>query len=1228
MYGHDVRLLVDTGSSHSILHSQIWNEFPEEVRENLRPSSSELVTVDGSPLSVIGETTVTLNLGKMRIHQDFIIANVTQAGILGSNFFERYKATLDFARTKLIVEGHEVIMRKEFSQPLCCRISVAETTTVPARTEVILSGKVHARGIIPKYGVVEATSQYYNRSKPSIVIGRTLVNPQKLLVPVRVINPSTADLVLYRGTNIGLIQEASEALTSDDAGTALPGPLGAPLENLLTRSSDGLDIDQTEALRCLLSKHQDAFMGEDGRLGRTDRYFHHIETGDATPIKQHPRRLPIHQRAEVRQQIDQMLEEGIIRPSNSPWASPVVLVKKKDGTLRFCIDYRKLNQVTKKDAYPLPRIDDSLDTLSGSCWFSTLDLASGYWQTEVHPDDREKTAFTTGTGLFEFNVLPFGLCNAPSTFERLMEVVLQGLQWDICLIYLDDIIIFSKEYGEHLRRLSLVFEALQRAGLKLKPKKCLLTRHEVVYLGHIVSSQGIRTDPTKIQKVQEWPTPCNLTEVRSFLGLCSYYRKFIAGFAHIAEPLHRLTKKNVKFVWTEECCQAFVKLKKRLTTAPVLSYPNFDLPFQLDTDASDSGIGAVLSQTYDGKERVVAYASRALSKAEKRYSVTRRELLAVVTFIRHFKYYLYGRRFLLRTDHGSLRWLCNFKEPEGQVARWLDILNTYDFEVQHRPGTKHHNADALSRYPNATQVCNAIHIPGWAPEEIIQAQQDDPLLKPVIEWKLEGKRPEATAVVRLDRTTKGYWFQWDQLEVHDGILYRRWSDEIGTGSRLLLVVPHSLKERVMRTAHDGPAEGHLGIAKTIPKVKNRYFWIGCAKDIKLWIRQCPKCQKRKSPNPKHRAALVQTAAGAPMERIAIDIMGPLPQSARGNRYVLVICDYFTKWTESFAMPNQEAETVTRILVDEVICRFGVPLSIHSDQGKNFESNLFQQICQTLGVHKTRTSAYHPQSDGLVERFNRTLQAMLSKYVREDQTDWDVHLPYVMMAYRASENTSTKYTPNFLMFGREINLPLDILAGYEPNQTSATTDAFAWRVHKQLRDAYQTVRAETLTAQKRQKRLYDLRQAGKPLHEGDLVLLYTYRKKRGRSPKLQMFWKGPFRISQKLSDANYRIQNVRGGHSQIVHFDRLKAYEGQESGWVQTPKARTPVSVRHSPVVDEHSPAFTMDIGDTNLLPVETGAQSDSDSLPSPTEIPHASRFGRVHNPPAWMRAGDYELFGL
>jgi hypothetical protein len=322
---------------------------------------------------------------------------------------------------------------------------------------------------------------------------------------------------------------------------------------------------------------------------------------------------------------------------------------KKDGTLRFCVDYRKLNNVTKKDAYPLPRIDDNLDALSGAQWFSTLDLISGYWQVKMAPEDKAKTAFSVGRGgLYQFLTMPFGLCNAPATFQRLMEKVLMGLQWEIAVLYLDDIIVFGRTVPEHLSRLEQVFDRLRKAGLKLKPSKCAILKRKVEFLGHVVSAQGVEVDPAKTQKVAEWPTPASLTEVRSFIGLCAYYRRFILGFSDVCKPLYYLTEKGVPFHWGPEQENAFTTMKGRLTAAPILAYPNKTDQFVLDTDASATGIGAVLSQVQNGEERVIAYGSCVLTRPERNDCVTRRELLAIVVFVKQYHHYLVGRKFLLR----------------------------------------------------------------------------------------------------------------------------------------------------------------------------------------------------------------------------------------------------------------------------------------------------------------------------------------------------------------------------------------------------------------------------------------------------------------------------------------------------------------------------------------------------------------------------------------------------
>ena len=469
-------------------------------------------------------------------------------------------------------------------------------------------------------------------------------------------------------------------------------------------------------------------------------------------------------------------------PSSSPWESPIVLVAKKDGSTTFCVDYRKLNAVTKLDVFPLPRIDDSLDLLSGTN-FSSLDLASGYWQVGMAPAAQEKMAFTTHTGLYEFQVMPFGLCNAPATFQRLMENVLAGLARDKCLIYLDDILVIGRSLEEHLSNLREVFARLQRAGLKLQPTKCRLLKREVEFLGHVVSRQGVGADPRKIAAVTEFPRPKELRALRAFLGLTSYYRRFVPYFSAVAQPLYALTRKDNPFDWSSECETAFTHLKALLTRSPILAYPRFGEEFLLETDASGVGLGAFLSQEQPDKTiRPVAFASRTLQQHEKNYGISELEGLGVVWAVKHFRHYLYGHRCTVFTDHEALKSLLNTAQPSGKLARWGMALQELDLKIEYRPGKNNGRADALSRYPvsllasdcfstqTAAVVANvdASDSPAKSGEEntLAERQQDDPSLAVILAYLQKRELPEKEEVAR--ELVLGE----SRYTVIDGVLYR------------------------------------------------------------------------------------------------------------------------------------------------------------------------------------------------------------------------------------------------------------------------------------------------------------------------------------------------------------------------------------------------------------------------------------------------------------------------
>ena len=451
-----------------------------------------------------------------------------------------------------------------------------------------------------------------------VIVARTLVDASKDSFQILMANLTDKPKRIKAHAEVGTCERVwvSDSLEEEQADVRC-SQIPSHLQELLERCCAQLPLEQRKSAERLLLKYTDIFSSGEDDLGCTHLTEHRIDTGAHHPVKTPPRRLPVAKRAEAEKLVTEMAERGLIERSASPWSSALVLVRKKDGSLRCCVDYRTLNKLTIKDSYPLPRIDDSLDALTGARWFSTLDLKSGYHQVPMAKEDKPKTAFSCGSGLWQFQVMPFGLCKAPATFERLMEAVLGGLHWNSVLVYLDDVIIFGKTFEEELERLQEVFERFRGANLKLNTKKCHLFQREVQYLGHVVSQAGVHTDPDKCAAVRDWPVPGDKAQLRSFLGLCTYYRRFVRGFATIAAPLHNLTKEGQKFVWGKDCQHAFETLKNNLTTSPVLAYPDPGKPYILDTDASHCGIGGVLSQEIIWEERVIAFYSRSLNRAER-----------------------------------------------------------------------------------------------------------------------------------------------------------------------------------------------------------------------------------------------------------------------------------------------------------------------------------------------------------------------------------------------------------------------------------------------------------------------------------------------------------------------------------------------------------------------------------------------------------------------------------
>lgn len=791
-----------------------------------------------------------------------------------------------------------------------------------------------------------------------------------------------------------------------------------------------------------------------------------------------------------------------------------------------------------------------------------------------------------------------------------MDRVLKGISRQECIVYLDDILAHGGSFQTALDSLRRVLQRIAAAGLKLHPNKCHFMRREVAFLGHKLGSHGISTMEDKVQAVRDWPPPVNTTQLKSFLGLASYYRRFVRGFSCVAAPLFCLLQRDRKFNWTEACRTAFESLQRALTEAPVLAPPDPGLPFFLDTDASNVGMGGVLSQVGSEGERVVAYFSKTFNKAERRYCVTRRELLAVVKAIQHFRYYLCGLPFTVRTDHSALQWLMSFKEPEGQVARWIEGLQAYSFTVVHRAGARHSNADALSRRPCSGEDCrycerrevrerellgkeercaavNQIEGPNYREMQEIDAtgweqyQEQDVDLQTVRQWVGAQQQPKWEEVAALSPTIKGLWAKFGALRLSEGVLERAWKEPATGEKRWQVVVPVLLRVTVLESVHGAAGSGHFGVTKTLRRLRQAFYWGQHKRDVEDFCRRCDTCTARKGPPGRSHALLQQFPVGSPMERVGVDVVGPLPLTDRGNKYVLTAMDYFTKWPEAYALPNQEAETVANALVGGMFSRLGVPESIHSDQGRNFESSVFNTMCKQLGMHKTRTTPLHPQSDGLVERFNRTLGEQLAIISAKHQKDWDMHLPLVLMACRSAVQDSTACTPALLMLGREIRTPVELSFGRPPDSTPILPGPeYARRLQDRLETAHTYARQQLANAGARQRRNYDVHTRGRHFEPEELVWVHSPQRKKGRCPKLDSEWMGPCKILERVGEVVYRVQLPPRGRKVVIHRDRLAPYHGNA-------KPQTPVS----PVLPqprEHSawahPSQSDRQADPNLAP--------------------------------------------
>ena len=934
----------------------------------------------------------------------------------------------------------------------------------------------------------------------------------------------------------------------------------------------------TKDIEGLLWHYRDVFALSHHELGCFNRTKHEIELTDETPIKQKYRRIPPHLYQAVKDELHKLLDNGVIQPSVSPFSSPLSIAVKKDGSPRICLDFRKINAVTKKDAKCIPSVDELIDSLHGKKVFSSIDLMQGYHQQELSERSKKFTAFNAGPiGFFEYSRLPFGLSNSSASFQRMMEYILRELLPHLCLVYIDDVIVHSHTEEEHLDSLDKVFQCLRRYNVRLKPAKCVFFRNKLNFLGHTISDTGICADKDKVKAIQDWKSPATVKQVRQFQGLAGFLRRYIANFASIAQPITDLLKgysnkkgersKNkkleaIKFKWGKEQEMAFNQLKKKISEDVVLAYPNFEQPFRLSCDASRNGLGAVLEQAQeDGKFRPIAFASRRTSAAEKQYPIHKLEFLALKWSVTEkFKDYLRCKPFVIFTDNNPLTYVFKTAKLDATAQRWVAQLEPFDFTVTYRPGTNNVVADALSRKYDEEEHDITQHIQAWAKHkcedfdsdqrqhQAATTVQDTTNTTPTtnFDWKtlqttdatLETTKtyitdPTAVTDDRLTQQVKSLLKVKDKLLVHNDLLYYQQDDT----SVKRLVVPHQQQREIAVLYH---TFGHFGITRNYKQLKQRFYWNGIKSTVTEVCTTCDRCQRAKTPKEKNKGPLTHIITPSrPMHQLSIDFLA-IDTKAQTKCKILTCVDEFTKYAFGILVKSENAEKTAEALYRNIYTKFGIPEVVHSDQGATFVGKVLKELNNLLGIRHTITTTYRPQSNGSCERLNSTLISRIRTLQPREKKKWHFHVDSLVMAYNTTTHESTNTTPFQAMYGRHAKIPIDLLVhlpDQEENVPAKSVKSFTTEREKELRHAYDTMKDSMDKRRSRSKRNFD-NKLQKPItfQPGDKVLVRKFVQKNKVDDRFHAEIHTV--ISQKDDVPLFLVQGCESGTIKTIHRDHL------------------------------------------------------------------------------------------
>lgn len=1083
-----LRALIDSGATHSFISRKVVRAYGLHCCET--PDHAYTITfadghVESSSL-VIPQVRLSLD-GTVDCTVRLVVADVQEDIILGYDFLHSHNPRVDWKADTLSFRR-----RGQYRVVHACHASYGEPEQ-PATLDTA-AGDAWANRVCGKGGVLVSAIQ----------MKRLLRKPTYL---------AACGAVFLRQQHDHC---SSGAVQASVCGMSVREPQGSP--QFVAR------------VNALLEEFSDVFAEPRGVVDRDVKHSIKLEPG-AQPPSASPYRMSTVELAELRKQLSDLIDKGFIRPSASPYASPVLFAMKKDGSYRLCVDYRALNKLTVRNRYPLPPVDQLLDTLLGAKVFSKLDMASGYWQVQVNPDDEsiEKTAFVTRYGQFEWLVMPFGLCNAGATMQTLMNNVFRPYLDKFVICYIDDVLVFSSSEEEHLEHLRVVLQLLRDNKLYAKRKKCEFGQSSVLFLGHKISADGIAVDEEKIADIRDWPVPSTKHEVRQFLGLCSYYRKFVPQFAHVATPLHNLTADiaptNIRHLWGPAEQNAFEQLKQLLMHPPVLRVPDNNKEFHLYCDTSDFAVGACLSQEFEGALHPVAYMSRKLSDAQRKMVSYDREMLAIITAIEQFEYIMDGCHVIIHTDQQALSYFLEQRHLSKQQARWVMKLQAYDFRFQYVKGKLNLVADALSRRSDYKAAACAVSCASSS----------------LLDMLREAAARDKAYQQLCSRVQSG---DGCGLILRDGLLYQ--VKETGTDKQSTRIyVPNDLrlKHLLLYEMHDSVTAGHLGFMKTLSRVSKYYTWPGLAAEVKRYVSCCPTCQTMK-PTTLAPAGLLLSlpVPHQKWEQVSMDFVTSLPRTSSGHDAVMVVTERLTKFCVFIPTTSDvTAPKVADLFIKHVYCGLsaGVPKVIISDRDSKFTSAFWRSLFGALGTKLAMSSAFHPETDGSSERVNRTLQQILRCYCSERPSSWDKQLHFAQFAVNGAKHVSTKYSPAYLMFG------------FEPATPAVLQDPGCITTHVQsTREMLRDMSNALLAAQHNMEQALRQQAAQANKHRralvfnvGDMVLLSTQHMHLQPS-KFTPRFVGPYHITEIINPVAVRLALPPSTRMHdVFHISLLKPFQG-------------------------------------------------------------------------------------